>query len=673
MMMPLLNACLIALLGTPARAACAQTEAKVMCEDLKKPFFQILCDTDGTCTAKPMRAQTLAREFPAEKPADTIRMFILGESAATLLGGGAELNENVPGFEMINCGMSGYESHRITGVFKEVLKYKPDLIVLLSGNSEDGGYPCDEFSFTMRSRYRAMLEKFYGWKSGAGPAPVRASLKIHETRLTEMAALAGKRKVPLILCTLPANLSGIPPSGTPPLEKESFAAGLAAFEKRKFEPAAGLFEQSLREDPRDLFSRFYLARTFEALKRFNEAKIGYLRALGTDSRQDRTSPERNEMIRKVAARWGAGLCDLERAFYNVSKNGIPGFEQFSDATFWRPSYTSLVWDEILKSAGAMGLAAFKDLPAYPLSQILPDDELKKDFSNALAAIDNPFLCSPAATHNCFLCEKALAEIEFMEARRPGMLERTSLSEEAFKNFFIRSLWSQGIASRLGRLRPQFIAHLAEVQRRRGNFKKSLTLSERAIALDPDRLYFRLVKALALAGLDRKKEAQKELAALYPVPALRKRAGVLGKAYGLALPDAEASPAEIKESKKSADSGVDKIKAGDPAAARELLAEAVKLNPLNAEAFLSLCSVQFSKKDFPAALRSCDAARWGADSYYPDARKMLISEASYMKAQILAKMGRREAARNELKRALKDPPPAWRGLEAAAAELKKLDK
>lgn len=681
MIMTLLNACIIVLLGTLARPACAQIERKVLCEDLEKPFFQVSCDKYENCSAKPMRAETLAQEFPVTKPADTIRMFILGGTAATLLGNGEDVNENAAGFRMINCGMNGYESYRITGVFNEVLKYSPDLIVLLSGNNEGGDYPCDGVSFKLRSQFRAQLERSYGRESGAGPASVKASIEIHETRLTEMAAEARKRKVPLILCTLPTNLSGIPPSGTPPLEKESFAAGMAAFEKRKFKKAAGLFEKSLKQDPHDLFSRFYLARTFEALKRFNEAKGGYLQVLETDSRTARPSPARNEMIRKVAAREGAGLCDLERAFYNVSKNGIPGFEQFFAAAFWRPSYNGLVWDELLKTAGAMGPAAFKDLkdllPAYPPAQGFPDDELKKDFSNALTAIDNASSGSgspdTSPAYNGALCEKALAGIHFTEARWPGMLERNSLSDQAFRNFFISSARSQGTTSRLGSLRPQFIAHLAEAERRRGNFKKSLTLAERAIAAAPERLYFRLVKALALAGLDRKKEAENELTALYPVPALRKRAWVLGRAHGLTLPDADVPPAAVRDSKKLADDGVEKIKAGDLAAAGKLLAGAGKLNPSNAEAFLSLCSVQFSKKEFPAALRSCDAARWGADSYYPAARQMLISEASYVKAQILAKMGRRDAARDEFKRALTDPPPGWRGLEAAGAELKKLDE
>ncbi len=667
-----LFALLPALLAGPAAA---QTENKVLCDDLKLPFFRVTCDEDKNCSAGPGRAESLAREFPVPKTSGLTTLFIFGESAATLLGDGEVLAETAPGLKMINCGMSGYESWRISGVFREALQYKPDLAVLLSGNNEEGGYNCKGFAFKLRSRYRSTLEKLYTWKTGAETAPFRASLRLHKQRLSAMAAEAKKRKTPLILCTLPVNLAGAPPSGTPPLDNEAFAAGLAAFEQKKYEKAAGLFTESLKGDPRNPFPKFWLGRSLEALKRFEEAKGAYLQALEADPRPGRTSPARNEMIRDLAAKEGAGLCDLERAFYGVSRNGIPGAEQFSDAASWRPFYNGLVWDELLKTADGMGLAAFKDLPSYPPSQIPPEEELKKDFSNALAEIEIFASASPAAASPSagFLCEKALAGIAFMESRWPGSLEKTALSEEAFRNMFISSAWSAGTASRLEQLRPQFLAHLAEAQRRRGNFAKALSLAERAIAADPDRLYFRPVKALALAGLGRKKEAEKELSALCAAPALKSRARALGLAYGLSLPEAGTAPAAAADSKKLADDGTEKLRAGDPAAAEKLLAGAVKLNPSNAEAFLSLCSAQFAQKKFPAALESCDSARWGAEAYYPAAKQTLVSEASYLKAQVLGKMGRTAAAGEELKKSLQDPPAGWKNLEAAKAELEKTDK
>lgn len=658
---------LSAMLSAPAGA---QIEKKVLCEDIKRPFFKVSCAKGGHCAAAPARSETRAREFTVPKPEGAKLMFVLGESAAALLGDGDSLTESVPDFRLINCGMSNYDSYRTAGVFKETLEYKPDLLVVISGSNEGREYPCEGEAVKQRIWRRSVLEKLYGLRYGARLAPGLASLRIHKARLEEMAEQAKAKKIPLILCTLPVNLGGAPPSGPLPLENEAFAAGMAAFENKKYEQAAGLFNESLKKNGNEPFSLFYLAKTLEALKRFPEAKAAYLRALNSDNRPGQPLAERNEMIRSLAAKEGAGLCDLELAYYNSAKNGIPGFEQLSDTSFLKP----LIWDELLKTADAMGLDGFRELPVYPSEQMQPEEELKKNFSAAVIEIDkalaDPLLAPAAAPYGGVMSENALAGIEYAESRWPAALERTALSEAAFKNLFLACAWSERTVSRLGILRPHFLAHLAEVQRRSGNFRKALELAERAIAADAGKLYFRQIKALALAGLGRKKEAEKELAALYTAPALRKRAQVLGRAYGLALPEAGSSPDAAKRSKKLADEGTGKLRAGDAAAAEKLLAEAAKLNLSNAEAYLSLCSAQFAQKKFQAALESCDAARWGAQTYYPAARLALISDASYLKAQALAKLGSKAAAGAELKKALQDPPPGWKNLEAAKAELEK---
>lgn len=661
------SAALLLVLAGPARA---QIDKKVMCEDIKQPFFKVSCGKDGHCSAEPARSETQAREFTVPKPEGAKLMFLLGESAAALLGDGESLTESVPDFRLINCGMSNYDSSREAAVFKEALEYKPDLIVVISGSNEGREYPCEGKDAKRQRWRRNLLEKLYALKYNSRLAPGLASLRIHKARLKEMAEQAKAKRTPLILCTLPVNLSGTPPAGVLPLENAAFASGMAAFESKKYEIAAGLFKESLGKDGKEPFALFYMAKALEALKRFPEAKAAYLQALNSDDRPGQPLAERNEMIRKLAAKEGAGLCDLELAYYNSAKNGIPGFEQLSDTSFLKP----LIWDELLKTADAMDLAEFRELPVYPSEQLPPEEELKKSFSDAVVDIDNalfdPALAALAAPYGGVLSEKALAGMEYAEARWPAAFERAALSEAVFKNLFIGSAWSERTASRLTALRPHFIAHLAEAQRRRGNFRKALELADRAIAADAGKLYFRQIKALSLAGLGKKNEAEKELAALYTAPALRKRAQVLGRAYGLALPEAGAFPDAAKGSKKLADEGTAKLRAGDTAAAETLLAEAAKLNPSNAEAFLSLCSAQFAQKKFQAALDSCDSARWGAESYYPAARQALISDASYLKAQALARLGRKSAAAGELKKALQDPPPGWNNLAAAKAELKK---
>ncbi len=666
-----LNIYILVLLGISPRAGFAQVPEQdaVLCADLEKPFFSVVCAKDGGCMAIPQRRQSSAVEFAVPKPAGVKRVFVIGESVAGLLSTVDALNVRIPGLEVINCGMGGYETSRIQDVFREILKYEPDLIVLLSGNNEGGSFRCPGFSSALRERWARLVERFYGLRNDAGMARIKATLKIQETRLDSMAALSRKKKVPLILCTLPANLA-VPPSGALPLASGPFAAGMVLFEKGEFEKAAVKFELALRENRYDLFSRFYLGKAMEALKRFGAARESYLGVLELAAGSSAT---RNYMIRKVAARRGAGLCDLESAFYASSKNGIPGFTQFTDAMHWWPSYNSLAWYEIARTARGMGTTVFKDPLPYRPPALLSKQELRKSFSYALAYIDNSCL-SPADAGNGVLCEKAIAEMDFIETERPGLLEEVSGSDEALSRFFINNFWSAQTASRLAALRPFFIAHLAEMERRRGRYEKALSLLE---AARPGRPYYKLIKGRALLGLGRKKEGKRELEALFNDPALGRSALALAEAYGISAPAAAPAPAEAVSQKARAnskilsDKAVEKIRSGDLSAAERMLYSARKLNPANAEALLSLCSLMFSKGEFAKALDACGAVSGAAALDHHPARQTMAADALYIKALVFQKLGQPLEAEKHFKLALAAAPKGWANLARAREDRGRL--
>jgi len=433
--------------------------------------------------------------------------------------------------------MGGYESYRIKDVFEQILKYKPDLVVVLSGNNEGGTYTCPALAFNAQNRWRRLLERYYALNSDARSAGIQATLKIHETRLAEMAALARGNKIPLIFCALPANLSGMPPPGAPPLQNPGFAAAMAAYEKGRLKEAESLFGTNLKADPADLFAGFYLAKTLQALGRFAEARQAYLRVLELDARQDRASGSRNAMIRRAAAGGGAGLCDLDKAFTEISPNGIPGLEQFSDAVHWRPQYNALAWSEIARTARDMGLAWFVLPRPAETQQALTPEELRRSFSYTVSYLDNSSsgLMNKEEAEAGIPCEKAIEEMAFLDSKNPGLLEKTALSARAFKDYFIDNFWSRQTAGRAEQLRPVFLANLAEMERRRGNFRKALDLLKSAEAAGPARPYYRLTKALALFELGRISEARQELENLYAVPALKRKALAAARARGLDAP------------------------------------------------------------------------------------------------------------------------------------------
>ncbi|HAM36983.1 MAG TPA: hypothetical protein DEB40_07120 [Elusimicrobia bacterium] len=667
---------LLAFAAAPLPAA-AQTlnYAAVVCEDVKKPFFLVSCDKAGGCMARPNRRTSLARSFSLPKPAGVKRIFIVGESAASILGVRDEMTGGSRGLEVINCGMGAYESSRIETVFHEILEYEPDLIVMLSGNNEGGSYPCPGLYFEAQRRFRKLTELAYSWRGGQKTAAIKASLKMQERRLDSMAKEASRRKLPLIFCTLPANLGDMPPSGAAPAENIDFVSGMTALEKGDFAQATGKFDAILKKDPFDLFALFYLGKALHGAGRPKEAKEAYKKILELDARQARASPSRNEMIRHVAARHGAGLCDLEKAFYAVSRDEITGSSQIADDVHWRPAYNALVWGELVKAGRAMGLGWLKEVPGARTPQGLTLKELRHAFSYALVYMDNSSsrLLTEVEARAGVLSEKALSLMSFIDGARPGLLEKTGSSEKSFRDFFLSNFFSQQTSEGLERLRPLFLAHLAEIKKRQGKYEKSLALINNAAAMDPCKPYFRLVKAGALLRLGREEEAGRELMILRhtPIPKLRQTAEILAAERGLRMPGDKLGPVEPETSRKLAAEGIKRFSAGDAAGAQSALAEAIRLNPFNAKAFLALCSIHFGKKDFSRALEACDFADMAAASYAPEARRMLASDALQTKGLIYLALGRREEAARELKKSLKDPPPHWTGMEAVRAELKKL--
>lgn len=673
---PALKLFLAALLA----AACAPQartawQEDSLCRDIKKPFFSVTCGAGGACLASPARASSVAQPFGVPKSKNTRRVFILGESVASLLASGDDPVENSPGLEIVNCGMGGYDSRRIAGVMAEALKHEPDLLVVLSGNNERGAPPCPGLYENLLRRGERLLERYYAWRHGAARARQLASLRLHGRRLAAMAAEARKKKVPVVFCTLPANLAGMPPAGYPPENARSLRLGLLALAGGRHAAAAALFAESAAEYPADPFARFYLGRALAADGKKEEAAAAYREALELDGLSNRATAERNRLVRETAARTGAGLADLEAAFSRLAPAGLTGFAQFSDAIHWRPAYNRFAWDEVLRAAKETGAEGFGAPSGRRPPAGTAEEEFRRTFSYSVAYLDEAFngagALAPAGEARGAVYERALAVMDFLEKEKPGRLEKPALSREAFDRLFMRNSWSAGTATRLEALRPVYLAHLAELALRRGAHARALALADASLAVQPLRAFARFIRVRALLGLNRKTEAAIDLAALYAAPETRREADFTASLHGLPSPGAQVSPSDKALSKKLSDSAVARLRSGDRAGARPLLERAAALNPANAEGLLTLCGLRLSAGDMRGALDSCALAAWGADKYYPAMGGRMRAEASYARAKALSGLGKTEAAAAELKALLDAAPKDWESLAAARADLKRL--
>lgn len=683
---PLLQALLAAACAGSARAV---TGEDPFCRDLKKPFFSVACDGAGACSAAPARSPSSARQFSVPKRPGTRRVFIVGESAATLLASGSSPLDGVPGLETVNCGMGGYDSRMISSVFSEALDHEPDLLVLFSGNNEGGGPDCPGPLEDLRRRAGRLEERYYALRYGQARGRLEASLARHGRRLRAMAGEARRRKAPLILCTLPSNLADMPPSRYPPEADRDLALGLLAAERKDPAGAAELFRASAGKSPQEPFALFHLGRSLAAQGRAAEAAEYLSEAVSLDPSLDRATAAHNRLIRETAAAAGAGLCDLEAAFSRLAPGGMTGFEQFADTVHWRRQYNGVVWGEILEAAGRLGVVGLPSAkpPAAPQPG-LSDREAFTTFSYSVSYLDAEFSPGgrllPQGEDGGDLHERSLAAMEFLEKKRPGWLVRAASSAAAFDRLFLRNFWSGGTASRLEALRPVYLAHLAELARRRGDNGAALSLADMSLARQPRRSFARLVRARALLGLGRKAEGGAELSGLFEDRYIGRRARLAASLHGLpvqtggggpaagrhgaAAPAAGVSPFRRARSKRLSDSAVESLKAGDKAGALPLLVKAAAINPANAEAQLTLCSLLYSGGDLAGASEACGLAAAGAAHYPPAAAGAIRTEAHYYRAKALAGLGEKDAAAEELRALLLEAPADWPGRAAAEAEL-----
>ncbi len=96
-------------------------------------------------TDRAKRVSFVRQRFDRVKPDDTFRIVALGGSSVNYLEPEfraleeeltEEYQEQFGKVEIINCGGFAYGSHRLVVVFREVLNYSPDLILLYSGHNE---------------------------------------------------------------------------------------------------------------------------------------------------------------------------------------------------------------------------------------------------------------------------------------------------------------------------------------------------------------------------------------------------------------------------------------------------------------------------------------------------------------------------------------------------------
>src|SRR5580692_11245521 len=347
-----------------------------------------------------------AYAIPADKPAGTYRIFVLGESAAMGDPDPAYafsrylevmLRKRYPSmnFEVINTGSVAVNSHVLLPLARGLAKQRPDLFIIYSGNNEVVGpygpgtaltstgmsLPVIRGSIFYRStRIGQLLTKvgtpkkdwggmamFLDKQVRAGSPLMKHAYANFESNLRDTIAVTRNAGARVIVSTVATNLKDCAPFGSLHREgmgPDALRSWSTLVQQGAEQENAGSYAEALKsyraaENIDDEYAElaFRIARCLEALGNFNAARAYFLRARELDTLRFRADSKINDVNRSVASSSAAvELVDADAIFAKESPNGIIGSELVYEHVHLTPSGNYLL-------ARAMFLQIAKQLPS----------------------------------------------------------------------------------------------------------------------------------------------------------------------------------------------------------------------------------------------------------------------------------------------------------------------
>ena len=374
--------------------------------------------------------------FTEPKPANTVRIFILG--ASTVVGFPNPSQTAFPRFleqmladlyasqrfEVINCGLTAINSFCVLDFVEEVVDYAPDLIVLYTGHNEFVGpygvttpftrfgndwYGIRFFMNLQRSKIHYGLKRLISWGT---EKPSREPFGLHlvgreigphdegyETtgrnfrrNLEEILAIADRRAVPVALSTLVSNLKDFHP-----LRSECDGSGLSNRIERLLHDgdlaeAGRLAATALEEHPDCADIHFQLGQVHYRKGEYSQAAEAFASARDLDRMPFRAPASFNRVIHDLVAGSGGRvlLNDVEEAFAAASPNRIVGNElitEYLHPTVYGHYLIARTLAETLAESGISGAwgprraRGLSDYASYAqrLGYFLPDQVFSRNY------------------------------------------------------------------------------------------------------------------------------------------------------------------------------------------------------------------------------------------------------------------------------------------------------
>jgi tetratricopeptide (TPR) repeat protein len=323
-----------------------------------------------------------ATSIPREKPPNTVRIFVFGESAAfgdpqsrfglpRMLDAILSARHPDKKFEVVNAAMTGINSHVILPLARDCTKARADVWVIYMGNNEVVGpygagtvfgnqatpLPLIHAVLALKAtRTGQLLDALRGsvqkatesgeWEgmrmflkyklAGTDPRLV-ADYRNFDQNLKGIIAAGRSSGAKIVLSTVAVNLADCAPFASlhrPNLTEsrlhdwqQFFDAGAKAQEKGDFLQAASAYDQAAQIDDTFAELRFRRGQCALQLKDVPTAQREFAAARDLDALRFRCDSRLEEIIRQDA-KDDVTFADGERALAEASSDGIPGADFF---------------------------------------------------------------------------------------------------------------------------------------------------------------------------------------------------------------------------------------------------------------------------------------------------------------------------------------------------------
>ena len=329
------------------------------------------------------------------KATNTIRIFVLGESAArgepqpefgfprflqTILS----LKYPATRFEVVNAAMTAINSHTILPIARDCARADGDIWVIYMGNNEVVGpfgagtvfgsqtppLPMIRSTLAVKTTRTGQLldsvmrrmqkspfdETVWGGMTLFLDQQVRADdprmngVRHHfEQNLADIIRAGQGSGAKIVLSTVAVNLKDNAPfasshrAGLSDSDKtqweQAFQAGIVAQKKKNFQEAKSHFEEAVKFDDTFAELRFRLGQCALALGDNSAARLHFQAARDLDTLRFRCDTRLNDLIRQAATNRESSeilFADAESAFAGQSAAGLPGEELFFEHVHFTP-------------------------------------------------------------------------------------------------------------------------------------------------------------------------------------------------------------------------------------------------------------------------------------------------------------------------------------------------